>query len=87
MTPLTTPGLYWHVHHDQLWEYCYDPAGRRAYIKAKKPRRERALRLRLMQPVRGVLGDAALRTAYDQAGAATGQARTALSCVASFCSS
>ena len=78
------PGLYWHVHHDRLFEYCYDPAERRAYIRKEKPDAEQALRLRLMQPVRGALWNVALRAAsdkawaaYDKAEAAVNQARTA----------
>ena len=45
-------GLYWHVHHDVLWEWCTDYDGRVAYIKANKPAEEVETRLRLMQPVR-----------------------------------
>ena len=49
-----TSGYYWHVHHEQLWEWCYDYDERVAYIRAEKPAGEVELRLRLMQPVRAV---------------------------------
>jgi hypothetical protein len=44
-------GPYWHVHHLKLWEYCYDVAERRAYIRSDKPIDERPIRLRLMKPI------------------------------------
>ena len=49
------PGMYWHVHHDELCEWCYDPEGRRNYIRGHKAADEVATRLRLMQPVTGSL--------------------------------
>ena len=53
-------GLYWHVHHDRLFEWCYDYAERAEFIRTDKPEHERALRLRLMQPVKAKLGDPAV---------------------------
>ena len=51
------PGLYWHVHHEVLFEYCYNYAERVAYIKSNKPKHEQSLRLKLFQPIRGAFGD------------------------------
>ena len=48
-------GVYWHVHHDRLVEWCRDYDERVAYIKAQKPIEEQELRLRLFQPVKGKL--------------------------------
>ena len=44
-------GLAHCVHHNQHWEYCYDYRGRVEFIKANKPKRERKLRLKLLQLV------------------------------------
>ena len=68
-------GLYWHCHHDRLWEYVYDAEMRRAYILENKPRAEQATRLERFQPVRTpppALGQAL--AAYVQAIAACDQA-------------
>ena len=47
--------LYWHVHHDKLWE-CMDIEQERIdYIKKYKPPGEIDLRLKLMKPIRGKL--------------------------------
>ena len=54
-TPWREPGLYWHVHHDVLAEWCYDYEERAQYIRTQKPQDERELRLRLFQPVQGQL--------------------------------
>jgi len=48
-------GLYWHLHHNILLEYCYDYDERVRYIKANKPPDEIDERLRLFQPVKGKL--------------------------------
>lgn len=48
-------GLFWHVHHNRLLEYCYNYQERVDYIKNHKPEHERKLRLRLFQPVQGKL--------------------------------
>lgn len=48
-------GMYWHVHHERLLEYCYDEGERQSYIAMYKPAYEIPLRQRLMQPVRGRL--------------------------------
>ena len=47
------PGLFWHVHHDMLYEWCYDPQERIDFIKARKPRHERKARLKAMRRVKG----------------------------------
>jgi hypothetical protein len=60
-------GLYWHVHHDVLFEYCYDAEERLEYIRANKPESEIETRLRLMRPIVGTLGDPVLWTKYDKA--------------------
>jgi hypothetical protein len=72
-------GLYWHVHHERLFEYCYDAKGRIDYIKAEKPKNEIATRLRLMRPIKGKLGDSKALAAYDKAWAAYSKARVAYS--------
>ncbi len=64
-------GMYWHVHHSQLVEYCYDYDERVRMIKRSKPRHEIADRLRLMQPVKGsfpkalIKASLAYRKVYD----------------------
>ncbi len=42
-------GLALHVHHDILWEYCFDYNERVEYIKQNKPLNEQPLRLKLLQ--------------------------------------
>mgnify|MGYP001566264005 CR=1 FL=1 len=49
------PGLYWHVHHDVLAEWCWDYQERAEYVRTQKPQGEQELRLRLLQPVQGQL--------------------------------
>ena len=50
------PRPYWHIHHGELLEWNTEPIkNRREYIKAEKPIHERALRLRLLKPVKGKL--------------------------------
>ena len=58
------PGLYWHVHHDVLMEYCYSYDERANYIKSDKPEHEIELRLRLFKPVKATLGDQKLFEEY-----------------------
>src|SRR3990167_9363295 len=68
---MTITGLYWHVHHNVLAEWCYDYKKRVAYIKADKPAHEQELRLRLFKPV--VAGPAAYTkvwAVYEKAQAA-----------------
>ena len=62
-------GLCWHVHHDKLLEFCHSYAERKRYILTSKPKTEQALRLRLFQPVKGVLPQKLIkaRQARDQA--------------------
>jgi len=52
---MKTKGFYWHIHHDVLCEWSGDIDERIRYIKDQKPENERALRLRLMKPVKGKL--------------------------------
>ena len=55
-TPLFVPEPYWHLHHDTLLEMTTEPVENRiAYIKENKPEGERALRLKLLRPVKGEL--------------------------------
>ena len=42
-------GFAFHVHHDQLMEFCFDYAERIEYIKNHKPQGEQKLRLRLFR--------------------------------------
>ncbi len=74
-----TKGMFWHVHHDQLLEYCYGYGERVRYIKKNKPKDERELRLRLFQLVKGKLPVAVIKaqTACDKAQIAYDKARTA----------
>lgn len=48
------PGLYWHVHHNILLEWCYNPRERAFYIATDKPIEEQNRRLARMRPVRNV---------------------------------
>ena len=50
----TKTGLYWHLHHDRLVEWCTDYDERVAYIKVRKPAHEQESRLRLFRLVRAV---------------------------------
>jgi hypothetical protein len=50
-------GMFWHVHHDKLLEYCYTYDERMAFIKKYKPEYEIDERLRLFKPVKGKLPD------------------------------
>ncbi len=47
-------GLFWHVHHQDLVEFCYDVQERREYIKYNKDDEEIPLRLKLLKPVRNL---------------------------------
>ncbi len=75
-----TKGMFWHVHHDRLLEYCYNYDERVRYIKENKPKDERELRLRLFQLVKGKLPVTVIKaqTAYDKAQTAYIKARTAV---------
>ncbi len=79
-------GLFWHVHHLILLEWCDSYDERAAYINTQKAVEERELRIRLFQPVKGVLPEAVLkagdaynkaRTAYNEAGDVFNEAHTA----------
>ena len=67
-------GFAWHVHHDQLVEWCWSFAERRAFILAHKPMSEQHIRLTRLRPVRAPLGDPTLLEAYTQAREAKEQA-------------
>jgi hypothetical protein len=71
--------MFWHVHHDQLFEYCYSYDGRVAFIKRKKHPSEVNTRLRLLKPVVGDLPYQILeaRKAYEEACTASEEACTA----------
>ncbi len=48
--------IYWHIHHDRLWEPLTEPLAERIkYIKGNKPPAEIELRLRLLKPITGRL--------------------------------
>jgi hypothetical protein len=61
-------GMFWHVHHDQLLEYCYSYDERVAFIKKYKHPSEVNTRLRLFQPVVGDLPSTIAEAckAYDE---------------------
>ena len=44
-------GLAFHVHHDLLFEHCYDYDERVDFIKNCKPEGERKLRLKLFKMI------------------------------------
>ena len=60
-------GLYWHVYHERLFEWCWDVEERWKHIKDLKPPEEVETRLRLMQPVKGTLGGEEAFSEYKKA--------------------
>ncbi|MDP2665396.1 MAG: hypothetical protein Q8P23_01950 [bacterium] len=52
VNPVKITGLYWHLYHEDLFEWCNDFADRVAYIRSSKPVYEQALRLALFKPVK-----------------------------------
>ena len=73
-------GLAWHLHHDQLVEWCNDYDERVAYIKTSKPLSEQATRLRLFQMVKSPpakLKPGPSAAAYNKARAVLDKARLA----------
>lgn len=48
-------GMFWHVHHDVLIEYCHSYDERKGFILHCKPENEQKLRLKLFQPIKGKL--------------------------------
>ena len=50
-------GLFWHVHHGILLEWCHSYNERAVYIRMEKEASELVLRLRLFRPVKGNLPD------------------------------
>ena len=74
MNQVTTPptetypetGWYWHVHHDQLMEWCYGYAERAAYIRANKPASEIETRLHRMRLVKGKMPVAVVKARAER---------------------
>lgn len=62
---ISTP--YWHIHHQQLFEYSDNIKQRISGIKTNKPRDERATRLRLLKPVRLDKAQKAALLAFNKA--------------------
>src|SRR3990167_431488 len=62
-------GLFWHVHHEKLLEWCHNYDERVAYIQNKKPEEEQETRLRLFKPVKGKLPQEVVKASqeYDKA--------------------
>ena len=48
-------GMFWHVHHDRLLEYCWSYDTRVEFIKEHKPKHEQETRLKLFKPVQAEL--------------------------------
>jgi hypothetical protein len=48
-------GMFWHVHHDILLEYCHSYDERKNYIVNYKSLDEQELRLKLFKPIKGEL--------------------------------
>ncbi len=48
-------GFYWHVHHDELVEFCYDYEERASFIRTDKLTDEQETRLHLFKLVKGSL--------------------------------
>lgn len=63
--PLPASGLFWHVHHDRVAEYCWNSRLRVSYIKLEKPEWEKKKRLALMRPIKNP--PAGLLEALEQA--------------------
>jgi len=54
---MKTSGMFWHIHHDVLYEWTNDIQERIDYIRKEKPQDEIKTRLRLMKPIKGNLPD------------------------------
>jgi len=52
---MTKKGFYWHVHHDILFEWCYDYDKRANFIRSVKPPSEVPERLKRFKKVKGKL--------------------------------
>lgn len=50
-------GMFWHVHHDVIVEYCHSYDERKNFILRSKPKSEQELRLKLFKPLKGKLPD------------------------------
>ena len=64
---MNNSGLFWHVHHDHLFDWCWDAEERIEYIKSEKPTKEVPVRLRLFKPVRAKLGNQRAFSVCDKA--------------------
>jgi len=52
MSKHTPPRAYFHVHHEQMWEWATEPMENRIeYIKKEKPTSEIDTRLRLLKEI------------------------------------
>ena len=73
-------GLFWHVHHEKLLEWCHNYDERVAYIQNKKPEEEQETRLRLFKPVKGKLPQEVVKASqeYDKARQELNKARQEL---------
>src|SRR3989344_5553044 len=58
-------GLFWHVHHEKLLEWCHNYDERVAYIQNKKPEEEQETRLRLFKPVKGKLPQEVVKASQE----------------------
>ena len=79
-------GLFWHVHHEFILEWCHGYNERAEYIRTRKPKKEIDVRLRLFKAVKGELSKEVIeackaqieaRKAYDEAWKAQIEARKA----------
>ncbi len=62
-------GFFWHVHHEELIEWCFSYDERVGFILNEKEKDEQELRLRLLKPVKGNLPQEVIKAwqAYDKA--------------------
>jgi len=62
-------GMFWHCHHDKLYEWVYDYQERVDYIKKEKPKNEIETRLRLFKKIKGKLPNELIEAwkRYDEA--------------------
>ena len=62
-------GFHWHVHHEELVEWCHSYKERADFIRTEKRSIEQELRLRLFKKVQGMLPNEVVKAgqAYDEA--------------------
>ena len=58
-------GLFLHVHHDILLEWCHNYDERVAFIRNEKPKEEQETRLRLFKPFKGKLPQEVVKAAQE----------------------